>query len=63
MVSGRAWVEWEAREAVKLNLSVNSGRDRSLSSRVANEAGLDLFEAQRTDNAVPSVHFSLRFNR
>jgi hypothetical protein len=61
--SVRAWVEWEAREAVKLNLSLNSGRSRSAFSRVADGAGIELYDAQRADDRVPSVHFSLRFNR
>ena len=61
--SVRGWVEWEVREAVKLNFSLNSGRDQRSSSHVADWAGIDLYDAQRNDGRVPSIYFSLRFNR
>lgn len=61
--SFNAWVEWEVRDGVKLNLRGDTGRRRLALSDVDDQDGFNLYQAEREYEAVPSISFSLRFDR
>ena len=58
-----AWVEWEARDGVKLTVRGDTGRSRFARSDVDDPDGINLYQAQRDYEAVPSISFQLRFDR